>query len=115
MRMIRYEGEERAAFLADLTEFHPLDGSLERGYCDCMHEIRERVAEAAYDKGVVATPVSKLSDIHKKVPSDLMAMDEAQISPFTAAFYEPGDAVIAAYERFVREVVAPWVNEPVYY
>jgi sporadic carbohydrate cluster 2OG-Fe(II) oxygenase len=115
MSMARYDGPEKPAFLADLAEAHLLNDQQVRVYDDASYTFQELLLSIASEKGLTKGHVSSLRDLHKVVADELKILDDAQISPFTAAFYEPGDEIVAEYHRFVSQEIAPLVGEPIYH
>jgi hypothetical protein len=115
MTMARYDGAAKAAFLADLQDTHLIEDREVRTYPVQHYKFAELLLAAASEKGLLSGPVAELRTLHTVVSPDLKVLDAAQISPFTAAFYQPGDAIVAEYHRFIATEIAPLVGEPLYY
>ncbi len=77
--------------------------------------VRRTLVEKGIVSGEALEGLADLADLHTILTAAQMDVDDGEMNLVSRAFYEPGEAFEALYERFVAEVVAPECGEPVWW
>ena len=124
-KTIRFKSQEdHQDFLRDFCKTHPLSKLHSSGHVilnyvrkkyDFSHAIYTLLKEKQLIERDALSQLSALEDLHTITDPALTTLDDSELNQMSRCFYESSDDFLDIYRRFMDQVVAPLVGEPIYY
>lgn len=124
-KTIPFESQvDHKTFLRDFCSIHPLSklhssGQAIVNYAREDYDFSSEICTLLKKKGLVEAEglarLSALEDLHTITDSALTELDDSELNQMSRCFYESSDTFLDIYRRFMDEIVAPLVGEPIYF
>ena len=124
-KTIRFKSQvDYRNFLRDFCSTHPLSklhssGHVIQNYTRKKYDFSGEIFSLLKGKKLVEedalSQLSALDKLHTITDPSLTTLDDSELNEMSRCFYESSDVFLDIYRRFMAEVVAPLVGEPIYY
>jgi len=124
-KTIRFESQaDYQNFLRNFCSTHPLSklhstGQAIVNYAQAEYDFSSEIYALLKAKGLVEAgalaQLPVLEDLHTITDPALTELDDSELNQVSRCFYESSSTFLTIYHRFMDEVVAPLVGEPIYF